>query len=472
MKSRYIKTKCCLFLFNWFVCTTAFAQGYTMNSYLLDDYRAQISWDGEAQGWRLERRVANGEWKIIAELSGGKTGFIDSSLTIEVPYSYRLTDFFTEGSEIVQEISLKSHLKAPEIAGAISLSGQSALIWWNTVDENARKVELHTCDNPWKGFTTRAQADARQGWMIVDNLEVKRVYRMLLKSVTPRNISDAGPEKTYVHEEPLVEWIFMPECRYLRGGHFGDEAPQREVELSPYFLGRCELNNRLYLHFCVEEGEPFPAEPKFTGVREYAQRFPDHPVVNVSWYDAVKFCNWLSKKMNLPPAYDEEGTIINSIGIRLPTEAEWENAAHLTGGEYPWGNRLPTHSLSNYIGTSRGRRLGEPAPLEVGSFPSSPGGFFDLAGNVWEWCQDWYHQEGYQLSGYINPQGPFNGLFKTVRGGSWADGSEMLRSCNRGKLSPETCLSTVGFRPLMPAPIKPLQIVDSSLAEVRNVQSK
>jgi len=175
-------------------------------------------------------------------------------------------------------------------------------------------------------------------------------------------------------------------------------------------------------------------------------------MIEVSWYGAVAFCNWLSRKAGLEEVYDE-GTWeadFSKVGYRLPTEAEWEYAARAGGKEikYPNGNSL-THDDANYDGTGGRDRWWRTSP--VGSFPPNELGLYDMAGNVWEWCNDWYDSGYYSRSPVDNPTGPSSGTYHKVhRGGSWGDGPWDCRTAYRGGYAPVYARNVVGFRVVLP----------------------
>jgi len=195
-----------------------------------------------------------------------------------------------------------------------------------------------------------------------------------------------------------------------------DEHPAHKVFLDGYWIGKSEVTFEQYDRFCAEtRREPAADEGWGRGLR---------PAIYVSWKDATDFCSWLEKKTGLP--------------FRLPSEAEWEKAAR---DRYPWGGTPPDADLANF-------NKDHMMTLPVGSFPkgASPFGVLDLAGNVWEWMADWYDPGFYRDSPREAPQGPESGSERVVRGGSWANGADLVRSANRSSEKPESRLNILGFR--------------------------
>lgn len=213
------------------------------------------------------------------------------------------------------------------------------------------------------------------------------------------------------------------------------EAPIHEVELDGYWIYRKSVMNWQYLLFCQGTGAPRPPDP----IPGYLVSYPDYPVVNVSWQDAQAYARW-------------------ARGC-LPSEAEWEKAARggLVSKTYPWGDEEPDQgewaNFKHYKGSLADQRLNFDGrgrgPLPCGSFPANGLGLFDMAGNVWNWVQDYYDPDYYDVSPAKNPPGPQQGTTLVRRGGDWARSALSMRCACRSSMPPESIDQRMGFRLVM-----------------------
>jgi formylglycine-generating enzyme required for sulfatase activity len=196
----------------------------------------------------------------------------------------------------------------------------------------------------------------------------------------------------------------------------------------------------------------------------------NHPVQTISWFGAAAFCNWLSQIEGLTPVYNTSTWAANfaNNGYHLPTEAQWERAAAWDGAKH-WiysftSDTLTGSNRANYTPSSRANPLGltaDPRTSPVGWFDGSnvspngsiatinsvsPIGAYDMSGNVWEWCHDWYDSGYYASSPGTDPEGPGSGSLRVFRGGSWDLNAGVCRSAFRGSNTPSFTLSFIGFR--------------------------
>jgi formylglycine-generating enzyme required for sulfatase activity len=222
--------------------------------------------------------------------------------------------------------------------------------------------------------------------------------------------------------------VFIPAGSFMMGSPLGegrkDEHPQHRVNLDHFYMDAYEVTNAKYKEFCDATGNPYPAAT--SGWDEnYFLDYPDHPVINVSWHDAVAYAAWAGK--------------------RLPTEAEWEYACRAgTEAGFAVGSNLD-HDYVNYSGEEGRDRWERTSP--VGSFPSNEWGLFDMHGNVQEWCSDFYNERYYTDSPTDNPKGPELGYYRVLRGGSYKTrNTEYLRPAQRSFYSPSDRADTIGFR--------------------------
>jgi formylglycine-generating enzyme required for sulfatase activity len=198
---------------------------------------------------------------------------------------------------------------------------------------------------------------------------------------------------------------------------FGDEAPVRRVNLTRDFLiGVYPVTQGQYRRLMGEAARP------------YFEGNPAAPMENVTWLDAIHFCNALSEVESLPPYYRIDGESVACLGgrgYRLPTEAEWEYACRAgSTADYHFGDD-PGLLLRRAWFQDNSRESVQP----VGSWPANALGLHDTHGNVWEWCWDWYGP--YDLSASVDPMGPARGAARVLRGGSWSDPAPSLRSSAR-----------------------------------------
>jgi len=216
----------------------------------------------------------------------------------------------------------------------------------------------------------------------------------------------------------------IPAGWFLMGSEVGqdNERPVHGVWVDAFYLAECQVTNREYAHFLQATGVQSPPlwnDPNFS--------HPDQPVVAVSWFEAVQYCDWLSRT--------------TGTNYLLPTEAEWERAARggQEGKSFPWGDD-PPQSLPNYSA----RWLGGPEP--VAQYAPNPFGVFDICQNVHEWCSDWYQADYYAVSPERNPRGPQSGERRASRGGSWRHHVKVARCAARSSLPPQFQYADYGFR--------------------------
>ncbi|MCX6030886.1 MAG: SUMF1/EgtB/PvdO family nonheme iron enzyme [Chloroflexi bacterium] len=227
-----------------------------------------------------------------------------------------------------------------------------------------------------------------------------------------------------------------PEWVLILAGEFwmGEGAETHQVYLDSYAIGRVPITNAQYHLFVQATSHPAPS---YWEENRPPRELESHPVVRVTWDDAVAYCHWLGQATGQP--------------VTLPTEAQWERAARGDKDRraYPWGDLFEPTKCNN-------AELGLRTTTPVGIFPegaspegASPEGVLDLAGNVWEWCSDWYAEDAYrQRAGRItrNPAGPRTGDHRVLRGGSWGNDRNVVRCASRDRSLPDGRSDHGGFR--------------------------
>jgi len=268
-------------------------------------------------------------------------------------------------------------------------------------------------------------------------------------------------------DDEFFRWVQVPGGSFLMGAQkrsksepafdpSADDETLHPVDLDGFSLGRWPVTVQEYSRFLEDDGYKNEGWWEHGGFGKWSE--PDHwgeqsshrnrPVTGVSWWEAMAYCSWRTQ-VEARAGRLEDGRI-----VRLPTEAEWEYAARrATGRRYPWGNGEPDSERMNY-----GGNVGHPTPVGVYPAGSTDDGIVDLAGNVWEWCLDWYSEAIYRKvdkdQPVKNPSGPAKGERRVVRGGSWIFSPEYARSAVRDGLLPLVRGNLLGFRVLCAAPIR------------------
>ena len=298
-------------------------------------------------------------------------------------------------------------------------------------------------------------------------ISVPMFYRVL--GVAATNNSGSAP----------AGMALIPACSFTIGDTFMDgesDANLTNVYVSAFYMDQKDVTYDLWqtvYNWAVNHGYSFD----YAGSGKAA----NHPVQTVDWYDCVKWCNARSEMEGKVPAYYTteaqtevyrtgeidlaNGCVKWYAGYRLPTEAEWEKAARggMNGQRFPWGNTISesqanyysfpnyfSYDLSNLGYNPTFAAGGFPYTSPVGSFAPNGYGLYDMAGNVWQWCWDWF---GISYVGGSDPRGPASGSNRVFRGGSWGGVASLCRTAHRDSTLPNlnNYYGGFGFRSALPA---------------------
>ena len=313
-------------------------------------------------------------------------------------------------------------------------------------------AELHVYQRGRHGFGTGAGSSEFADWM--PRLQgFLRLSGFLPPPATGAKVVVAGVKPTPVApvNDGYGDYVFVPAGAFKMGdgsnAGLARERPVHVVEIDAFYLSKFEITNREWKKFRDDPGYDDPKfwpggrvvardqVPYWTQPNNHGGGTPgsdDYPVIGVNWDAATAYCAWLSAK--------------TGRRYRLPTEAEWEKAARGTDGrQYPFGPTID-RNRANFVGAQAFDTV-----RPVGSYGdgASPYGAFDMAGNVMEWCQDWYDRDYYAVSPRSNPQGPATGAYRVVRGGSFFVEASDLRTTARSAAWPSfQGHRMIGFRPV------------------------
>jgi formylglycine-generating enzyme required for sulfatase activity len=320
-------------------------------------------------------------------------------------------------AEAHYETSLELDAQSP-VAGLAKQRGRKTKVW-RLLEEGKQAINEPQA-LPEKVAQAKDTLDIANKLGLDD--EQQAFYQQLQEKIQQRHKqSHAKAASAETQEMPMA---LVPAGEFIMGSQGGaaDEQPVHRVYVDAFFMDKYEVSVGQYAKFLEATSLEAPPDWDIMNQPQHQKR----PVVNIDWADAVMYCKWTGK--------------------RLPTEAEWEKAARGTDGRiYPWGNEFPTRLHANFGKTEWNNHA---ALVPVGKLEDgkSPYGIYDMAGNAWEWVNDWYDANYYKNSPSQNPAGPSSAELKVLRGGSWSDSPDDLRSANPYIYEPASRYHNVGFR--------------------------
>lgn len=390
-------------------------QEYLAARYLAEVVRGESGVDGIAT-FLEAGPILDGWWREPTLLVVGYLS-ITSPRTAQM-FLRRLAGVDGRGSGCICELAAGVQIAATEVAA-------TALLEWQ-----ASRTDL------------RHEVAKHLGALFQDPDLMSR-SRLSLRTTAGDSLARLGdprfrPDAWYLPEQLLLGFKEIPADTFL----MGEWADQHDVTLPTYYMARYPVTVAQFKVFVDASGHE-PADPDSLG------GLPNHPVVNVSWYDALAYCEWLTEILIEWEGMPEPlAGLLRDAGwcITLPSEAEWEKAARGTDGRiYPWGEDVEP-DRANYVDAGIG------ATSPVGCFPGgvSPYGVEELSGNVWEWTRSLLSDYPYPMGGKEQAQREnleaSRDEHRVLRGGSFLDSGSLVRCPYRYRLSPNLCLRNLGFR--------------------------
>lgn len=319
------------------------------------------------------------------------------------------------------------HLLLEPVDTELLVNGKS----WGSAPKQLRLIAVeHTLEFKKQGYRSyRTRITPRPGFP--QQLKITLKKERTPKEATPTMITTQnGYRLTLIRPKTYT----MGSSRREQGRKSNETL--RKIKLTrPFYMGLQEVTNKEFKEFMARHNSGTFKSKHLNGA--------DQPVVRVTWEQAALFCNWLSAKQSLPPAYIKKGENLVAVeplntGYRLPTEAEWEYCARFTNTQtslkYPWGHKFPPKQVSGNYSDQSAKDL-IPTVLEgyndryaatapSAKFKPNELGLFDMGGNVAEWCHDYYSIYSYAPEKtYVDPVGPEHGKHHVIRGSSWKHGS-------------------------------------------------
>ena len=409
------------------------------------DYESDVDIDGFIL-WR--QKTGDSSPSELEEVSKFIRTYTDVNAGVNITYDYKIVSNIEEtlSDEKTLRYTAGFTINAPSNLQTSKLSDTSLQLTWtdNSNNESGFEIERKTGTSNWVTLTTK-NANVISHTDV--GLTIDETYSYRVKATHSYGDSDWSEEVTEtISSGPDDGFVEIAGGTFQMGSTtYSDEQPIHSVTVSDFWMSAYEVSQSEVLALLGDQGWS-----------DSYGKGDNHPAYNVTWYEAVEYCNLLSVEAGLVPAYEINGTDVtcdfSKNGYRLPTEAEWEYAAG--GGS---SNR------TTYAGTDSESSLGDVAwyydnSYSLGSSHADYGthaggekqanslGLYDMSGNVWEWCWDWYGSSYYSSSPSSDPAGPSSGSYRVRRGGSWDYGTTYCRGAFRYFYAPSNSYDNVGFR--------------------------
>tara|TARA_R110002049_G_scaffold182485_1_gene350276 strand:+ start:17730 stop:20792 length:3063 start_codon:yes stop_codon:yes gene_type:complete len=390
---------------------------------------------GNAPSARSGNFVLDGSWHHLAGTCNGRElcVYVDGVLsdTVEMTNSFGVNDKSLLIGVSRDEDILSTEIDEIVICNRVLTAGEIRFLTAHTLTPHplvapADAVTVSETQHRWREYLNQP-------------LEIENSLGATMTYLPPGEFT-MGSSEEYVNE------LISRDRRENLWDRFRSESPAHRVQFrNSIYFGTHEITQQQYVQIMGEN----PSQFSGAGERHHlvdGMDTNDYPVENVSWFDAIKFCNRLSELEGLQPCYqitDLEVSMLSGEGYRLPTEAEWEYACR-AGTLDPWSYGSGKFSDYEWSVNSAPK-----LPQPIGRLAPNPFGLYDMHGNVFEWCYDWYAADAYSdrsASITVDPKGPMTGSRRVFRGGSWWQRRTSSRSAFRGNHFPHFVMNEHGFR--------------------------